>query len=85
MSHHSQPIPRLVSRIALFPVLRQQKASLSIVSCVPRNVAIWGQVVFATQETSPYDIAVVSLEEELNGVPTPVPAGHFHEGRGQRD
>ncbi|ERE87211.1 peroxisomal leader peptide-processing protease-like protein [Cricetulus griseus] len=57
-----------------------QKASLSLVSCVPRNVAIWGRVVFATQETSPYDIAVVSLEEDLNGVPMPVPAEHFHEG-----
>lgn len=38
---------------------------------------------FATQETSPYDIAVVSLEEDLNGVPTPVPTEHFHEGKGQ--
>lgn len=53
---------------------------MSLVSCVPRNVAIWGRVVFATQETSPYDIAVMSLEEDLNGVPTPVPAEHFHEG-----
>lgn len=40
---------------------------------------------FATQETSPYDIAVVSLEEDLNGVPVPVPAEHFHEGKGQKD
>lgn len=61
----------------------QQKTSLSLVSSVPRNVAIWGRVVFATQETSPYDIAVVSLEEELNGVPVPVPAEHFHEGKGR--
>ena len=56
---------------------------MSLVSCVPRNVAIWGRVVFATQETSPYDIAVVSLEEDLDGVPTPVPTEHFHEGKGR--
>lgn len=41
---------------------------------------IWGHVVFATQETSPYDIAVVSLDEDLDGIPMPVPAEHFHEG-----
>lgn len=41
---------------------------------------IWGHVVFATQETSPYDIAVVSLEEDLQGIPLPVPTEHFHEG-----
>lgn len=35
---------------------------------------------FATQETSPYDVAVVSLEKDLHGVPLPVPAEHFHEG-----
>lgn len=40
-------------------------------------------MVFATQETSPYDIAVVSLEEDLDGVPIPVPAEHFHEGNEQ--
>lgn len=39
---------------------------------------------FATQETSPYDIAVVSLEEELEGVPVPVPTEHFYEGKGPR-
>ncbi|XP_025773635.1 peroxisomal leader peptide-processing protease [Puma concolor] len=44
------------------------------------SAAIWGQVVFATQETSPYDIAVVSLEEDLPDVSLPVPAEHFHEG-----
>lgn len=44
---------------------------------------IWGHVVFATQETSPYDIAVVSLEEDLQGIPLPVPTEHFHEGKGQ--
>lgn len=45
-----------------------------------RGAIIWGHVVFATQETSPYDIAVVSLEEDLEGVPIPVPAEDFHEG-----
>lgn len=63
---------------------RQCKTSLSFVSLAPRSVAIWGRVVFATQETSPYDIAVVSLEEDLEGVPMPVPTEHFHEGKGQR-
>nr|XP_036854868.1 peroxisomal leader peptide-processing protease isoform X3 [Manis javanica] len=48
--------------------------------CDLGSATIWGHVVFATQETSPYDIAVVSLEEDLGGVPTPVPAEHFHEG-----
>lgn len=68
----------IVPLILLSP---QCKISLSFVSLVPRSVAIWGQVVFATQETTPYDIAVVSLEEDLDGVPTPVPAEHFHEGK----
>lgn len=45
---------------------------------------IWGHVVFATQETSPYDIAVVSLDEDLDGIPMPVPTEHFHEGKEQR-
>lgn len=40
-------------------------------------------MVFATQETSPYDIAVVSLDEDLHGVPLPVLAERFHEGKGQ--
>lgn len=65
-------------------VLKDQKASLHFVSLAHRSATIWGHVVFATQETSPYDIAVVSLEEDLGGVPTPVPAEHFHEGKGQR-
>ena len=54
------------------------------VSLVSRSAIIWGRVVFATQETSPYDIAVVRLEEDLDGVPVPVPAEHFHEGNEQR-
>lgn len=37
-------------------------------------------MVFATKETSPYDIAVVSLQEDLDGVPIPVPTEHFHTG-----
>lgn len=35
---------------------------------------------FATQETSPYDVAVVSLEEALDGVAIPVLTKHFNEG-----
>lgn len=38
---------------------------------------------FATQETCPYDIALVSLEEDLHDVPLPVLAEHFQEGKGQ--
>lgn len=38
-------------------------------------------MIFATQETSPYDIAVVSLEEDLEGIPMPMPTEHFHEGK----
>lgn len=62
-------------------MLKGSKASLPFASFAPRSVAIWGCVVFATQETSPYDIAVVRLEEDLDGVPIPVPAEHFHEGK----
>lgn len=61
-----------------------RKLACHFVFLVPRSTVIWGHVVFATQETSPYDIAVVSLEEDLDGVPVPVPAEHFHEGKGQR-
>ncbi|XP_055969515.1 peroxisomal leader peptide-processing protease [Sorex fumeus] len=49
-------------------------------AAAPKGAQIWGQVVFATQETSPYDIAVVSLQEDLDGVPMPVPTEHFHAG-----
>ncbi|EDL93006.1 trypsin domain containing 1 (predicted), isoform CRA_a [Rattus norvegicus] len=70
--------PRLV--VTCRHVAPRETARVLVHSATPRNVAIWGRVVFATQETSPYDIAVVSLEEELNGVPVPVPAEHFHEG-----
>ena len=55
-----------------------------LVSLESRSAINWGRVVFATQETSPYDIAVVSVEEDLDGVPVPVPAEHFHEGNEQR-
>lgn len=62
-------------------MLKGQNASLSFISFTSRSVAIWGHVVFATQEASPYDIAVVSLEEDLDGVPIPKPVEHFHEGK----
>ncbi|XP_042552428.1 peroxisomal leader peptide-processing protease isoform X1 [Dipodomys spectabilis] len=70
--------PRLV--VTCRHVAPRELAKVQIHSTMPKNVAIWGHVVFATQETSPYDIAVVRLEEDLDGVPTPVPAEHFHEG-----
>lgn len=63
---------------------RVRKPACHFVSLAPRSAKIWGHVVFATRETSPYDIAVVSLEEDLEGVPIPVPTEHFHKGKGQR-
>nr|XP_036854866.1 peroxisomal leader peptide-processing protease isoform X1 [Manis javanica] len=61
-------------------VAPREAARVLVRSASAKSATIWGHVVFATQETSPYDIAVVSLEEDLGGVPTPVPAEHFHEG-----
>nr|XP_020017607.1 peroxisomal leader peptide-processing protease isoform X2 [Castor canadensis] len=62
-------------------VAPREAAKVLVHSITPKSVAIWGCVVFATQETSPYDIAVVRLEEDLDGVPIPVPAEHFHEDK----
>ncbi|XP_053438255.1 peroxisomal leader peptide-processing protease [Nycticebus coucang] len=70
--------PRLV--VTCRHVAPREAARVLVRVVTPKSVAIWGQVVFATQETSPYDIAVVSLEEDLDDVPMPVPAEHFHEG-----
>lgn len=70
--------PRLV--VTCRHVAPREAARVLVHSATPKDVAIWGRVVFATLETSPYDIAVLSLEEDLKGVPTPVPAEHFHEG-----
>nr|XP_012315746.1 peroxisomal leader peptide-processing protease isoform X1 [Aotus nancymaae] len=70
--------PRLV--VTCRHVSPREAARVLVRSTPPKSVAIWGRVVFATQETCPYDIAVVSLEEDLEDVPIPVPAEHFHEG-----
>ncbi|XP_059968601.1 peroxisomal leader peptide-processing protease isoform X2 [Mesoplodon densirostris] len=70
--------PRLV--VTCRHVAPREAAKVLVRSTTPKSTVIWGHVVFATQETSPYDIAVVSLEEDLDGVPVPVPAEHFHEG-----
>ncbi|XP_062958865.1 peroxisomal leader peptide-processing protease [Cynocephalus volans] len=70
--------PRLV--VTCRHVAPREAARVLVRSAIPKNVVTWGHVVFATQETSPYDIAVVSLEEDLDGAPLPVPAEHFHEG-----
>nr|XP_013012398.1 peroxisomal leader peptide-processing protease isoform X2 [Cavia porcellus] len=70
LSLHLKPLG-----IPLSPALPQRSPLVT-----GRSVAIWGHVVFATQEASPYDIAVVSLEEDLDGVPIPKPVEHFHEG-----
>lgn len=61
---------KLGSRLCLSKVPNPLCPSGSMLAChfvslAPRSAAIWGQVVFATQQTSPYDIAVVSLEEDL--------------------
>ncbi|ELR50174.1 Peroxisomal leader peptide-processing protease [Bos mutus] len=61
-------------------VAPRETARVLVRSTTPKSAIIWGRVMFATQETSPYDIAVVRLEEDLDGVPVPVPAEHFHEG-----
>nr|XP_003473761.1 peroxisomal leader peptide-processing protease isoform X4 [Cavia porcellus] len=70
--------PRLV--VTCRHVAPREAAKVLVHSANPKSVAIWGHVVFATQEASPYDIAVVSLEEDLDGVPIPKPVEHFHEG-----
>nr|XP_025864899.1 peroxisomal leader peptide-processing protease [Vulpes vulpes] len=70
--------PRLV--VTCRHVAPREAARVLVRAAPPKSAMIWGHVVFATQETSPYDIAVVSLEEELQGIPLPVPTEHFHEG-----
>lgn len=39
-----------------------------------------GDVVFSTQESSPYDIAIIQLEEEISGIPEPVLASGYCAG-----
>ncbi|KAG8435140.1 hypothetical protein GDO86_013189 [Hymenochirus boettgeri] len=39
-----------------------------------------GKVVFSTQETSPYDVAVIELEEPFPGIPQPVLAQEYYTG-----
>ncbi|XP_076981144.1 peroxisomal leader peptide-processing protease [Tamandua tetradactyla] len=70
--------PRLV--VTCRHVTPRETARVLVRTATPKSAKIWGHVVFATQETSPYDIAVVSLEEALDGIPMPEPAEHFHEG-----
>ncbi|XP_066205705.1 peroxisomal leader peptide-processing protease isoform X1 [Saccopteryx leptura] len=70
--------PRLL--VTCRHVAPRETARVLVRPTTPKSAKIWGHVVFATQETSPYDIAVVSLEEELKGVHMPVPTKHFHEG-----
>ncbi|KAM8957233.1 peroxisomal leader peptide-processing protease isoform 1-T1 [Lycaon pictus] len=70
--------PRLV--VTCRHVAPREAARVLVRATPPKSAMIWGHVVFATQETSPYDIAVVSLEEDLQGIPLPVPTEHFHEG-----
>ncbi|XP_027965446.1 peroxisomal leader peptide-processing protease isoform X1 [Eumetopias jubatus] len=70
--------PRLV--VTCRHVAPREAARVLVRTTPPKSATIWGRVAFATQETSPYDVAVVNLEKDLHGVPLPVPAEHFHEG-----
>ncbi|XP_060054422.1 peroxisomal leader peptide-processing protease isoform X2 [Erinaceus europaeus] len=70
--------PRLV--LTCRHVAPREEARVLVHSATPKSAQIWGYVMFATQEMSPYDIAVVRLEEDLDGVPMPVPTEQFHEG-----
>ncbi|XP_044518859.1 peroxisomal leader peptide-processing protease isoform X3 [Gracilinanus agilis] len=57
-----------------------REAKRVLVRPATKSPPVWGEVVFATQDTSPYDVAVVKLEESLKGIPFPVLASYFHEG-----
>ncbi|KAF6318028.1 trypsin domain containing 1 [Rhinolophus ferrumequinum] len=70
--------PRLV--VTCRHVAPREASRVVVRPTTSKSAKIWGHVVFATRETSPYDIAVVSLEEDLEGVPIPVPTEHFHKG-----
>lgn len=41
---------------------------------------LWGRVVFATEESSPFDVAVVELEESVPGFVPPCLASTFLPG-----
>ncbi|XP_037660593.1 peroxisomal leader peptide-processing protease isoform X2 [Choloepus didactylus] len=75
--------PRLV--VTCRHVTPREAARVLVRTAAPKSAKIWGHVVFATRETSPYDVAVVSLEEALDGVPIPEPAEYFHEAVVQVD
>ncbi|XP_059026024.1 peroxisomal leader peptide-processing protease [Mustela lutreola] len=70
--------PRLV--VTCRHVAPREASRVLVRATPPKSATIWGHVVFATQETCPYDIALVSLEEDLHDVPLPVLAEHFQEG-----
>ncbi|KAM9070091.1 peroxisomal leader peptide-processing protease isoform 1-T1 [Sarcophilus harrisii] len=70
--------PRLV--LTCRHVAPQEAKRVLVRPAAPKSSPVWGKVVFATQDTSPYDVAVVKLEENLRGIPFPVLATHFHEG-----
>ncbi|XP_027696550.1 peroxisomal leader peptide-processing protease isoform X1 [Vombatus ursinus] len=70
--------PRLV--LTCRHVAPREAKRVLVRPATPKSSPVWGKVVFATQDTSPYDVAVVKLEENLSGVPFPVLASHFHEG-----
>ncbi|XP_036625490.1 peroxisomal leader peptide-processing protease [Trichosurus vulpecula] len=70
--------PRLV--LTCRHVAPREAKRVLVRPATPKSSPVWGKVVFATQDTSPYDVAVVKLEENLKGIPFPVLASHFHEG-----
>ncbi|XP_043838015.1 peroxisomal leader peptide-processing protease isoform X2 [Dromiciops gliroides] len=74
--------PRLV--LTCRHVAPQEAKRVLVRPAAPKSSPVWGKVVFATQDTSPYDVAVVKLEEDLRGVPFPDLASHFHEGEDVR-
>ncbi|XP_072484817.1 peroxisomal leader peptide-processing protease isoform X2 [Notamacropus eugenii] len=61
-------------------VAPREAARVLVRPAIPKSSPVWGKVVFATQDTSPYDVAVLKLEEDLRGVPFPILASRFHEG-----
>ncbi|CAI9586840.1 unnamed protein product [Staurois parvus] len=47
---------------------------------IQRFHPVRGNVVFSTHESSPYDIAIVQLEEDISGIPEPVLASSYYAG-----
>lgn len=59
---------------------RAQSVRVKIQSDSNSCLALKGRVVFATKENSPYDVAVVELEEDLSSIEIPTIASDFKTG-----